>query len=294
MKSKRRRLPIILLIIGLLTIAALFSYFLSTHGLTVSRFTAVSDKISSPIRIVQLSDLHNAEFGPGNSRLVAKVAKQEPQLILITGDLVDAGENSTSAAESLIRELAAIAPVYISFGNHEAEFEDRYGRDLRECYTAAGGTVLEREWIDIELDGQRIRLGGIYGYCLPEELTEGNKERNKETVFTKAFCDTDRLKLLLCHMPYTWLVHSGLESWDIDFVFSGHVHGGQVRLPLIGGFWAPDQGWFPGREAGLYRSEDGTRTMVLSRGLGSTEKLPRFNNIPELVVLEIKPAPSGE
>ena len=113
-------------------------------------------------------------------------------------------------------------------------------------------------------------------------------------MFTKAFCDTDRLKLLMCHMPYTWLVHSGLEVWDIDCVLSGHVHGGQLRLPLIGGFWAPDQGWFPGREAGLYRSEDGTRTMVLSRGLGSTEKLPRFNNIPELVVLEIKPAPSGE
>ena len=277
---------------ALLILAALvaLSLILSTYGLVVSRYEITSDIISAPIRIVQLTDLHNSEFGENNTRLIEKVAAQEPDLILITGDLLNQNEERTDVAETLISGLAGIAPVYVSFGNHERGYESRYGADIRAVYEAAGAAVLEYDWMDLELKGQTIRLGGIYGYCLPAKYASTGEARPRETEFLAAFQDTVDLTVLMCHMPVCWIINGSLDEWDVDLVFSGHSHGGQARFPLIGGLWAPDQGWFPGRMSGLYRSSDGTKTMVLSRGLGNTEGLPRFNNIPEVLVLDLLPA----
>ncbi len=90
-------------------------------------------------------------------------------------------------------------------------------------------------------------------------------------------------------MPYSWIKKGSLDSWDVDCVLCGHIHGGQVRFPWIGGLWAPDQGWFPGKVCGLYWSKDESKAMLLSRGLGNTDKYPRFNNIPEILVLDLLP-----
>lgn len=287
---KRKPLYIFLAVLILAGAAILLSLILSTCGLSVTRYSIASPKLRAPLRIVHLSDLHNSVFGPHNVRLVQKIAAQEPDLILITGDLLNANEERTDIATELIAQLAPIAPVYVSFGNHEVAYEKRYGTDLKELYTKAGAVVLEYDWTEIEVKGQKLRLGGLFGYCLPAKLLKTKEARPEECAFLEAFQDTDSYTILLCHMPYSWIKKGSLNSWDVDCVLCGHVHGGQVRIPFVGGLWAPDQDWFPGWESGIYSSKEGNKVMVLSRGLGNTDKLPRFNNIPEIRVLDLVPA----
>ncbi len=286
---KCNKILLSLVIILFLIEAGGVSFLLSVYGLSVCRYSITVPSFTRLIRIVQLTDLHNSVFGSHNGRLVQKVAAQEPDLILITGDLLNLNEERTDIAVELIEQLAAIAPVYVSYGNHETGYEKNYGADLASVYAEAGAQVLERNWVDLTVKGQQLRLGGIYGYCLPGNLLSTGEARADECAFLESFQDTELYKILLCHMPYSWIVSGSLDDWDVDCVLCGHVHGGQLRFPFIGCLWAPDQGWFPGRECGLYSSEDGTKTMVLSRGLGNTDQLPRFNNIPEILVLDLLP-----
>ena len=207
---------------------------------------------------------------------------------LLTGDLIDDDTEDLSAVQSLIAALSQIAPVYASYGNHELDHQKNFHSNIAQVYTQAGATVLEQEWDEIEINGSQLRIGGIYSYCLPHLYTEGNEQRQAEADFLSAFQDTDLPTILLSHQPVGWL-GSSLDAWDISVVFSGHLHGGQMILPGIGGLYAPDMGWFPGRLWGTYSSSDGQTTLVLSRGLGTSELLPRVNNIPEIIVADLVP-----
>ena len=252
-------------------------------------YSVKTNKIQKSIRLVQITDLHNSIFGDNNQNLLDLVAEQAPDLILITGDLLNSDESETDIATNLISGLGSIAPVYVSLGNHEVEYQQNYGTDVIQLYEDTGAVVLDRQYQDIEVNGQKVRLGGIYGYCLPEKYLETNEANPEECVFLSDFQNTDLYTILMCHMPVSWLINDGLDEWNVDCVLAGHVHGGQVILPLIGGVYAPDMGWFPGKLQGLYSSEDGSSTMVLSTGLGNTESVPRFNNIPEVVTVDILP-----
>lgn len=287
-KKKAKKISVFA-VVGLI-IFVLADVWMSIHGLSVSVFDLKEDKITDSVRIVQLTDLHNSEFGTDNDRLIQKVAEQTPDLILITGDLLNSNEENTDIASTLIKKLADIAPVYFSYGNHEKSYELQYGVDIAALFEEAGATVLDYAYEDIEVNGQKLRIGGIYGYCIPARFLETKEADPEQCAFLADFQDTDLYTILLCHMPYCWIVNDGISEWDIDCVFAGHVHGGQIRMPFIGGLWAPDQGWFPGRECGLYYAKDGNKVLILSRGLGNTEKIPRFNNIPEIVVVDFIPA----
>lgn len=277
---------VVLLIVGLVIKNNLYE---SEYSLSSISYEVKADKIQKSIRLVQITDLHNSIFGDNNQNLLDLVAEQAPDLILITGDLLNSDESETDIATNLISGLGSIAPVYVSLGNHEVEYQQNYGIDITQLYEDTGAVVLDRQYQDLEVNGQKVRLGGIYGYCLPEKYLETNEANPEECAFLSDFQNTDLYTILMCHMPVCWMINDGLDEWDVDCVLAGHVHGGQVILPLIGGVYAPDMGWFPGKLQGLYSSEDGSSTMVLSTGLGNTESVPRFNNIPEVVTVDILP-----
>lgn len=194
---------------------------------------------------------------------------------------MNADEERTDILMNLIQQLVNIAPVYASLGNHEIEYMQLSGnRNLIAQMEEAGATVLDKKYIDIEIKNQKVRLGGIYGYVLSSDDKE-----DPEHTFMEKFQDTDRFKILLSHMPEGLLLWKSMEYWDVDLVFSGHVHGGQMRIPFVGGLYDPEEGFFPTYTKGMY--ECGNGTMVLSAGLGSSRGIPRVNNLPELVVCEI-------
>ena len=283
-----KTLSIFMGIIVILTVILGCILYTSKYVLTTISYRLQTTRLIPSLRILQLSDLHNSEFGTHNSRLISAVRAQSPDLILLTGDLLNSDEQRTDIATELITQLCDIAPVYCSNGNHEVEYQEKYGVDVDELYREAGAVVLEKDYRDITVKNQQIRLGGIYGYCLPGKYLEIGEADLEETVFLEEFQNTDLPTILMCHMPVCWMINGSLDAWDVDYVFAGHVHGGEVILPFIGGLYGPDLGWFPGRMEGIYTSGDHQKTLILSRGLGTNEMIPRFNNIPEIVVADIQ------
>lgn len=282
----------VLAVLTVLIVLTARSLWRSAHDLEVTHYELSAEQLTDSIRIVQLTDLHNSEFGEENAQLVDAVRQQQPDVIFMTGDMLLDSEQDLSIAAGVVRQLTAVAPVYVSYGNHEKQYEERWQSDLCAVFAEAGAAVLDDSYIDTEINGQAVRIGGGYGYGQPEATTAHSKNAafRAESAYLKQVQATDRYKLLLWHMPVCWIQNGSLDAWDIDVVFSGHAHGGQIIFPGIGGLYAPDQGFFPGREWGLFHSDDGEHTLVLSRGLGNSMNIPRWNNTPEIVTVDIVPA----
>ena len=141
----------------------------SYYFLEVSDYEFENEKIQESVKLVQLSDIHNAEFGKENQRLLKKLKECEPDLIFITGDLINSDENEISPMLDLIKKLREIAPIYFSLGNHEIEYEKRTGIDLTEKLEKAGAKVLEEKFVDVTVKGQKFRIGGLYTVYIPED-----------------------------------------------------------------------------------------------------------------------------
>ena len=216
--EKYKKFTFIIIILLFLTIICTSSLFTSAHTLTTTHYTLSSSTIFS-LRIVQLTDLHNSEFGEGNARLVSAVRTQSPDLILLTGDLLNSDEQRTDIATNLIAQLCEIAPVYCSNGNHEIEYEERYGVDIDELYREAGAVVLEKEYQDITVKNQKIRLGGIYGYCLPGKYLETGEADPEETAFLEEFQDKLFFGVDICDASNVM----ELSHWLDDAVEHGNI-----------------------------------------------------------------------
>ena len=256
-------------------------FLIPQFSLKLTEYEISNPKVSQPLRIVQIADLHCAEL---DEDIYETVSAQEPDLIFVVGDLVDRDDAEITPALDALEALVSIAPVYVSLGNHDVSHSSRFQTDLTELFRQTGATVLDKEYIDIDVNGQALRIGGIYGYCLPGNLVEA---REYESQFLASFQNTDRYTILLTHMPVCWLINGSLDYWAVDCVLSGHTHGGQVILPLIGGLYAPDQGWLPGECSGHFQTDN--KHLVITTGLGGTIPVPRFYNRPEIIRLELSP-----
>ena len=230
------------------------------------------------LRIVQLSDLHNVVFKDGNAKLIALVEQAEPDMIFITGDMLDSRRTDTQAALRVADKVVGIAPTYYVPGNHEARLSE-YG-EFEGSLEKLGVTVLRNSAVSVERDGEAISIAGVDD---PDFLDADGGEAAMNVMLNQF--DTVGCTLLLSHRPELFDVYA---DKGIALAFSGHVHGGQIRLPLLGGLYGPHQGFFPEYDGGLYYKEDSA--MIVSRGIGNSIFPFRVNNDPEVVlaILECK------
>ena len=231
-------------------------------------------------RIAQVSDLHNAEFGDGNQRLLDMLREAEPDMIAITGDLIDSRKTNIAVALAFAEEAVRIAPCYYVSGNHEARVPEY--RELKAGLEAAGVTVLDDARVEIEISGKSITIIGVNDPSfLADYLTSDAAVMDRK--LSELSSEDAGFTILLSHRSELFGTY---VAYDMDLVLTGHAHGGQFRLLLIGGLIAPNQGLFPKYDDGLY--SEGNTNMIVSRGLGNSIIPFRFNNRPEVVLIELK------
>lgn len=247
--------------------------------------------LTAPVRLVVLADLHESLDAADLQKLVTLTEQAGPDLILLDGDMLNGDSADASRLCGLTERLGQIAPIYCALGNHELAYLEAGTSPLIEELEQAGATVLERSYADLDTGGG-IRLGGLYEYAFAlDDFNTCDPDRMDPEVygFLQDFQATDRCKILLCHRPDSFVFGEAASTWDVDLVISGHLHGGQVVLPLVGGVFGGDQGWFPRYVHGVYEKEN--VTLAVTSGLGTQpERLPRFQNPPEVMVLDLEPA----
>ena len=232
-------------------------------------------------RIAHISDLHNAEMGEDNQTLLEAIKDAAPDMIAITGDLIDSRHTDVEIALRFAERAVKIAPCYYVTGNHEARTPEY--QTLKAGLTELDVVVLENQRVELERSGEQIVLLGVDDPSFRTDYLLGDSALVIKSALQEQSVGEDAYTVLLSHRPELFDVYTGS---GVDLVLSGHAHGGQFRLPFVGGLAAPNQGLFPKYDGGLY-TEDGTN-MIVSRGIGNSVIPIRLNNRPEVVIVELK------
>ena len=279
-----------LTILAIALVLTIVATLISNGFIKIAEYNVDLPDFSGNGRIVVISDLHGKEYGKDNYRLLDKISEQKPDAIFVVGDMLDDSDadNDFAKTTTLLIELSDIAPIYLSLGNQEKE----YSSDIIERFTNTiaenGVTVLDDTFVDCEINGQRLRIGGTMGHAFPFGRTMEEFENSDEYVFLKDMEKTDSPTIVLAHMPDTFIFNGAHNYWsNIDLVVSGHTHGGVVRLPFLGGLYSPMQGLFPEYDYGLYMLGD-KMEMIITSGLSGYKFIPRFLNLPEICVLNLE------
>ncbi len=285
MKTRKAKKRWILLCALIVLLALIIWTAWGNTALMVNTIPVSSDRIPagfSGYRIAQVSDLHNAEFGDENEKLLGILSDSKPDLIVITGDLVDSRRTDMDVALHFAEEAVKIAPTYYVSGNHESRITN-YG-ELKEGLVSVGVTVLEDEAVNLNQNGETVTLIGLSDPNFAIRSDALDEPSAMVSAKLNGLLESENgYTILLSHRPELFETY---VSCGVDLVFSGHAHGGQFRLPFIGGLVAPNQGLFPKYDAGLYT--DAKTNMVVSRGVGNSIIPFRFNNRPEVVLVELR------
>ena len=280
---------VLLIVIALL----LFCSYQNRH-LETTYYTYKAEQLGADLegyRIVQISDLHNVKFGKNNQKLVDRIRECEPDMIVLTGDLVDSNHTIVDRAVQFVDEIVKICPVYYVTGNHEYWLEKSEYDELMDGLVSAGVVILDNQVVEISRGDAKFRLVGLddrsladgtLEALLSDESIRNNQAEQKEETADNEDSGEKELTVVLAHEPQYLARYAGT---GVDLVLSGHAHGGQFRLPFVGGIVAPDQGFLPEYTAGEYYM-NGTE-MIVSRGLGNSVIPVRLFNYPEIVCVDL-------
>jgi len=283
MKNKKTLRLVILFLVLCLTLGTLIVY--DNFKIDVTEYAIESvdlPKNFDGFKIVHLSDLHNTEFGNDNEKLLKIIKEQKPDAVFVTGDTIDGFYTNIQIPIELLKEILKICDVYFVVGNHESRVNINIYTEFIDTLTEIGVIVLKDSCALIEKGEEKIQVIGLNDAS--EYKTDYNSDYTvKITETINNLDDESFFNILLSHHPELFPEY---KNTNIDLVFSGHAHGGQFRLPFIGGIIAPEQGLFPEFDAGVF-NENNT-TMIVSRGLGNSIVPVRINNSPEVVVVALK------
>lgn len=276
---KGRVLRILSIFAIIAIIAILCSNIIINKNFTVTFYQIRSDKVTDNIRVIELADLHNKQYGENNVKLIDKIKALHPDLIVYAGDMMNYKDDDYSVLFDLSDNLCKIAPIYACYGNNELDqylFEDKnFTKELEKH----GVNLLSNEKTEVTVGRSKLQFVAV-----SDGVEQYDVKTNNAKKFMEKLEPTDLCRICLTHYPELFI--EKLKDKDIDIAFTGHAHGGLVRLPKIGGIYSNGEGFFPTLTSGVNEMEDGT-LVVVSRGLGSSGFFPRINNQPELVVTDI-------
>lgn len=271
MKRKIKRILILSTLVAALAAMAVWVIWANT-ALELNTITLTEDNLPNGFdgfQIAHVSDLHDAQIGENNADLIQMLKDAKPDIIAITGDIVDCRRTDISRSLEFAAQAVQIAPCYYVEGNHETSLQEGDFALLMNGLKKLGIQVLEEDqMLPLEKNGERIWL---VGHTWSEEKYTGD------------FNHLTGYKVLLAHQPMDF---SSYVEAGFDLVLSGHSHGGQIRLPLIGGLYTPDEGLLPEYDGGLFSR--GNTDMVVSRGIGNSAFPLRFNNRPEVLLIVLQ------
>lgn len=276
--TRRRR---ILLIIGFILLLIAGEFFRSNLYIEVEEFEYLSKDIPKSfdgVKIVQVSDYHN-HGGSYEDRLLKNIREEGPDYIFLTGDIADSISTDIDKANSFLEKVSKIAPCYLVWGNHDLALSKSDLDKMRKCCKKNKITVLEDNYTTIERGGSKILIAG----------TDSSPDSGRAAELMRTLPPNYQFVIWLHHFPEDFediVNKSGEKNSKADLIFTGHAHGGLIRLPFIKGIYAPGQGMFPDYTSGRYNIGDSA--MLVSRGVGNSGYTLRWLNSFHLVVCTLK------
>ena len=278
---KKKAIITISVMIAILVLCGIYLHYENTK-LQVSSYNIINHNIPvdfNNYKIVQISDFHNNKSNALTNDLIKEIEKQKPNIIVLTGDLIDSNKIDIEVATDFIKNINNIAPIYFISGNHESNISSY--PELKEQLEKNRVIVLDNKTEVLKINESEINLIGIDDPRMAHENFVSDSEIIKVELDNAKY-NENKYSILLSHRPELFDTYAEKE---LDLILVGHAHGGQIRIPFIGGIVAPNQGFFPKYTSGIF--EENKTTMVVSRGIGNSILPFRINNRPELVIVTL-------